>query len=257
MIFLKLGGSLITEKQATEKAREDVIRQLAQEIAAVKQAQPEMQLLLGHGSGSFGHHVAAKYNTQLGAKSWEEWQGFSEVWSSANRLHRIVIDSLRAAGLPALSFPPSASAITQAGAITAFSFEPIQNCLSKGLLPVVHGDVAFDLDLGATIVSTEKVLAYLANHFHPHRLLLAGKEAGILDASGELIHHLSTEDRTGLSFYAPDGLDVTGGMAAKVDEALSLAQKFSKLEIMIFGAGQPGVLEQVLRGGSAGTRISA
>jgi isopentenyl phosphate kinase len=257
MIFLKLGGSLITEKQAAEVARKEVIQRLAEEIATVKQALPGMKLLIGHGSGSFGHYNAAKYNTQSGAESPEEWKGFIEVWASANRLHRMVIDSLRAAGLPAMSFPPSAGVITRSGAIKEFSVEPIRRCSEQGLLPVVYGDVAFDLEQGSTIVSTETVLAHLANHLHPDRLLLAGREPGILSTSGEVLPLLTPEKREALSFYEPDGSDVTGGMAAKVDEALSLATSFPKLEILIFGADHPGILEKVLRGEPAGTRVQA
>jgi len=59
LIFLKLGGSLITEKSVWETARREVIERAAQEV---KEAFEEraFQLLLGHGSGSFGHYPARK-----------------------------------------------------------------------------------------------------------------------------------------------------------------------------------------------------
>ena len=62
--FLKLGGSLITDKRQPETPRMDVIERLAQEIAAARAANPSLQLVLGHGSGSFGHIYARQYGTR-------------------------------------------------------------------------------------------------------------------------------------------------------------------------------------------------
>ena len=49
MIFLKLGGSLITDKTGVEAARPAVLARLAAEIAAARAAQPGLPLLIGHG----------------------------------------------------------------------------------------------------------------------------------------------------------------------------------------------------------------
>ena len=89
MIFLKLGGSLITHKDQPETARLDVLARLAGEIAEARRTFPEMRLLVGHGSGSFGHPMAARHGTHLGG---DNWTGFAEVWRSANRLNRLVVD---------------------------------------------------------------------------------------------------------------------------------------------------------------------
>ena len=55
LIFLKLGGSLLTDKTGTEALRADTLQRLAAEIAAARAADPQLRLVLGHGSGSFGH----------------------------------------------------------------------------------------------------------------------------------------------------------------------------------------------------------
>jgi isopentenyl phosphate kinase len=257
MIFLKLGGSLITEKAGVEQARLDVIHRLAHEIAEALAQKPGLSLVIGHGSGSFGHHAALRFGTHQGAKTAEQWIGFSEVWGAANRLHRTFLDSLRAAGLPAISFPPSSSAVAEDGNIIAFSLEPIQMALSKGLLPIVYGDVAFDRVRGATILSTEQVLAYLAETLQPERLLLAGKTPGILNPAGDLIQQLSARNLESIPFHDPEGADVTGGMKAKVLQAIALAGTIPDLEILIFSAEMAGTLRDVLLGASTGTRILA
>ena len=255
MIFLKLGGSLITDKANAEHARLDVIQRLAREIYQAREANPQMELILGHGSGSFGHRPAQKYGTHKGAHSAEDWRGFSEVWAAANRLHRIVLDTLRELGLPAMSFPPSSSAITVDGQIVELAIEPIRTAVDKRLIPVIYGDVAFDRARGSTIVSTEDILTHLARELHPERILLAGKAPGVLSPSGDLLVEIDRQKLNEIQFHAPDGPDVTGGMEAKVYQAYNLAAEMPDTEIIIFGAEEPDTLRDVLLGGISGTRI--
>ena len=58
-VFLKLGGSLITDKTQKRTPRREVIRRLADEIATERSENSELHLVIGHGSGSFGL-IAAK-----------------------------------------------------------------------------------------------------------------------------------------------------------------------------------------------------
>mgnify|MGYP003414827420 CR=1 FL=1 len=51
LIFLKLGGSLITDKRQPETPRLDIIRQVAATIAAALRRDRSLRLLIGHGSG--------------------------------------------------------------------------------------------------------------------------------------------------------------------------------------------------------------
>ena len=68
LVFLKLGGSLITDKTQPMTPRLDVIQHLAGEISAAVKSSPRLSLLIGHGSGSFGHEVADRYQTQAGGE---------------------------------------------------------------------------------------------------------------------------------------------------------------------------------------------
>ncbi len=255
MIFLKLGGSLITDKTSTEAARFPVIQRLAGEIADARNIRPGLKILLGHGSGSFGHRAAQRYQTHQGAQSQDDWLGFSEVGAAANRLHRIVCDSMRAAGLPTLSLPPSSTVTTSGGDIETYAIESIVKSLEHNLLPIVHGDVAFDNIQGSSIVSTEQIMHHLATFLRPERILIAGKTAGIQDHEGRILPQFSIKDLEDFEFDDPDGADVTGGMKSKVSLALKLATTYPDMEVLIFSAEDPGVLKEVLIGGQAGTRI--
>ncbi len=258
MIFLKLGGSLITQKDQPQTARPQTIARLASEISAAARADPGLRLLLGHGSGSFGHHIAAQYATQQGAHSAADWEGFARVWRAAQQLNRLVVDLLCEAGLPAISFPPSASALCASGRLLHLAVEPIQRALQAGLLPVVYGDVAFDRDQGAAIVSTEQVLGFLARAMKPSRLLLAGLEPGVYAQYPQrtgLLSELRAADLERTALGSAEATDVTGGMAAKVRQALEIARTQPGMEVRIFSGEPPGNLERALRGEPLGTSI--
>lgn len=48
-----------------------------------------------------------------------------------------------------------------------FENRPIQAALEAGVVPVVHGDVSFDEELGGTVASTEEIFAFLAREMVP------------------------------------------------------------------------------------------
>ena len=260
MIFLKLGGSLITDKSQRETAQIGIIERLAKEMSEAMRAKPEIKLLVGHGSGSFGHAAAAEFGILEGVKTAEEWRGVREVWAAANRLHRIVMDTLLEAGLPAFSFPPSAFAVADHSEIKQLPDEPIRRALKAGQLPVVQGDIVFDRGQGATILSTEKVMAYLAKALKPDRILLAGIEEGVYErypARDRVVPEISAEQIADIQLEGADSIDVTGGMAHKVEQALALAKAMPEVEVRIFSGASSGNLQGALLGYALGTRVVA
>ena len=104
-VYLKLGGSLITDKTRPETSRHDVIARLADEVRQALDTRPDLSLVLGHGSGSFGHWVGSQYGTRDGVSGRDAWIGYARVAASAARLNRIVTDKLLAAGVPVVGIP--------------------------------------------------------------------------------------------------------------------------------------------------------
>ncbi len=262
VIFLKMGGSLITEKDRPHTPRLDVIQRLAEEIAAAWNPSAGFHLLLGHGSGSFGHVPAQRYGTRQGVRGQEGWRGFIEVWREAAQLNRLVMDALENAGLPAISFPPSAAVIAADGVPVIWDLNALEFALRAGLLPVVFGDVVFDRTRGGTILSTEDLFGYLAGHLQPRLVLLAGIEAGVwrnFPESTDLISQLSPPDLLTLSKNLGGSIaaDVTGGMASKVRQSLDLVQRLPGLQVMIFSGEAPGAVAGALSGERRGTLITS
>jgi isopentenyl phosphate kinase len=258
--FIKLGGSLITDKLKPHTPRLEILASLASEIAATRAARPDFRLVVGHGSGSFGHVPARRYGTRQGVHTSQEWLGFAEVWLEAAALNRLVIDALAAAGLPVISFPPSASAIAADGKVDTWELAPLQAALQAGLLPVIQGDTIIDRVRGGTILSTEDLFEHLAVQLRPERILLAGIEPGVwadYPACTQLIPEI-TPQNFAQATPVLDGsaaTDVTGGMASKVQQSLALVEQVPGLEILIFSGEEPGALQRALAGERLGTLV--
>jgi len=260
LIFLKLGGSLITDKSRPYTLRSEKLTDLAGRIAAAVHDHPDMQLVLGHGSGSFGHTAASQYNTHFGVSGPEAWRGFAEVWYQASSLNRIVVEALRNAGLPAITFSPLASVTAHDGKAFIWDHYPLQTALTNGLLPVVHGDVAVDDARGGTILSTEDLFEHLALGLHPNRILLAGLEEGVWADFPERTHLREELTPTELAGTVPglqgsSATDVTGGMLSKVSGMLALVGELPDLEVLIFSGENPENLSKALDGENPGTLL--
>lgn len=260
LYFLKLGGSLITNKQKPHTPRTRIITRLADELAEARRLNPDLQLVVGHGSGSFGHIAGDRYHTRQGVHTPAEWVGFSEVWQAARELNQIVAEALHNAGLPVIAFPPSAAVIAQNGQVSRWDIQPIRAALSAGLVPLINGDVVFDTLLGGTILSTEDLFIYLARQLWPQRILLAGLEKGVWGDYPVAKHLIATitpqsfPELTG-SLAGSAAVDVTGGMAQKVKSMLALVKQLPGTDALIFSGRQPGVVRQALLGAVPGTLI--
>jgi isopentenyl phosphate kinase len=262
IVLLKLGGSLITDKDKPYTPRLDKLAELAAQIKTVRDSHPDLLLIVGHGSGSFGHVAAKKHGTRDSVRTPEQWMGFAEVRFQAAELNRYVLESLVQAGIPAISFPPSSSMISDDRKVIHHNVLAIRKALDVHLLPVVYGDVAFDETRGGTILSTEDVFTFLVDQFSPSRILLAGIEAGVwadFPARTRLVKQIRLADyeKMQAGIGGSSSTDVTGGMKAKVEEMLALIQKNEGLTVQIFSAEEKGSLERALNGGNVGTLLSS
>lgn len=264
-VFVKLGGSLITDKRSPETARNDIVRQVAAEIALALHHDPELHLVVGHGSGSFGHVFGQRYGTRAGVSTPEQWYGFAATADAAARLNRIVVKALLEAQIPAWSIQPGVALRCRDGRVTAGPEETVAIALEQGLVPVVFGDVALDAIRGGTIASTEEIFEPLAARLRPQRLILAGEVDGIYTADpllypdAERIPLITPETLPALEagLGGSHGVDVTGGMRAKVEQSLALVRTNPGLEVVICSGLLPGSLQAALAGERVGTLVRA
>lgn len=254
LVFLKLGGSLITDKGSPQTARERIISRVAQEISEALGHAPDLKLLLGHGSGSFAHAPASKYGVHEGLLESDDWWGYAETAVVAARLDRIVADLLLAQGIPVLPIQPSASARCDDGQLVHLEVAPVKEALNGGLVPMVYGDVSFDRVRGTAIISTEQIFAYLSLHLAPRRIILAGRVEGVftgdplIEPAARLLKKISASKFAEVEnmLTGSHGIDVTGGMLAKVRTMSHLIEAQPAITVRFISGEQEGLIRKVL-----------
>lgn len=258
--FLKLGGSLITDKNQAHTVRQDILKNTAAQILRAREKNPNLHLLLGHGSGSFGHFPASYHHTRQGVHTSEQWQGFVEVWREARALNTIVMDVLLDAGIPAIAISPSSGISANDGVIVNWDTSQISTAIENSLVPVIYGDVCFDIILGGTIISTEEQFEYLASKLKPSKILLAGIEPGVwkdYPDRTEIIPQItpSTLEEVDKIITRSESPDVTGGMKSKVHSMMKLIVNNTCLEVQIFSGLELENIYRALDGERIGTRL--
>jgi isopentenyl phosphate kinase len=248
--LLKLGGSLITEKSKAYTLRGKFIDRLSKEIFRAKKDNPEINLIIGTGAGSFAHQSATKYNTANGIFNKKDIYGASVVHFDAQRLNQIVVECLIKEGLPAYPLQPSALIVSSNKQIETFDSSIFENFLHRGFLPVTYGDVIFDHKIGTTILSTDTLFKHLAISLnkkgHQVFVIHAGDYDGVLDENENIIEEITTENFYDLkSLGKSESIDVTGGMRKKVEEMLELT-KFDIKSLILNGTKDNVVYESIV-----------
>lgn len=259
--LIKLGGSLITDKLSERSFNAPIVHRIASVIQQARQHTPALKIIVGHGSGSFGHFEAKRHNTIQGVHTAQQWEGFTAVAHVARELNYMVCKEMRGAGLPIWSLQPSASVVANNMRIESMQLEPVQVALDNAVIPLVYGDVAIDRQLGGTIISTETIFQYLTEQLPVAQILLLGTTDGVYDQHGQVIEHINPQNYIHYAdvLGGSDGVDVTGGMLTKVNDMLSLVNSFSGLTIRIMNGTHYETLFHALVNDSqrAGTLISA
>jgi len=258
LTILKLGGSVITEKDKPFTPNVHAIKRLAEEISR-DNFKP---LIMIHGGGSFGHPVAKKYGIAEGFKNDSQLFGVSETHEAMVTLNRLFVKSLLEHRLPAFSFPPSSFIVTRNGRIKTFNEEILKAAIELGLIPVLYGDVVFDVEKRFAILSGDQIAAALAIRLNAERLIMGIDVDGLYDSdpkknpSAQLITDITLKDLAKLirNISGSQVPDVTGGMLGKILELKAAVEH--GVEALIINALSPNNVYKALKGEEViGTRI--
>lgn len=230
LILIKLGGSLITDKSKPFTAKPEIIDRLAKEI---KKAQKiiKADLIIAHGSGSFGHTVAAKYQTKEGNIDQDSLRGVSLVADAAIQINRYVISGFLENELNVLSFSPLSLFTADNKQQKTFNSNPLQIALNNNLTPILYGDIIMDETQGFCIFSSETTLTEIALSFRARyesiEIIYAGDTDGVYDDNKKTINKLTPTSFEDLKKYitGSENTDVTGGMLHKVSQSMELAKE--------------------------------
>jgi len=250
LTVLKIGGSVITDKNGELAPRTSEIARLTEEI----QKSNAKRLIIVHGGGSFGHPSAQRYAIKDGLKEDSQKIGFSETHHVMTVLNGLFMDSLIWHEIPAVSVTPSSCIITESGRIKHFEDAAIRALLNMGFIPVLYGDAVVDSKLGFTILSGDQLVSTLAMRFGAERIVFGVDVDGLYDAdpkiekTAKMFKHLSQEELKNLQnkLCRPTAGDVTGGMFGKVAELLPAVEQ--GIQVTIVNASKPGNICKVLEG---------
>jgi isopentenyl phosphate kinase len=250
LTILKIGGSVITDKEGELAPRTEVINRLAEEI---QKAQVE-SLVIVHGGGSFGHPTAKKYGIKEGLREEAQKVGFAETHHVMTVLNGLVMDSLLWHNIPAISVAPSCCVVTENGRIKTFEEAVLRSYLKMGFAPVLYGDATLDETLGFTVLSGDQLVSHLARKLGATSIVIGVDTDGLYDAdpknaeNPKLYTHLTlgelekVKEKLGGSTAA----DVTGGMLGKVTELIpALAEG---IPVSIVNAVKPNRVYKALMG---------
>ncbi|MFC7177734.1 isopentenyl phosphate kinase [Halosegnis marinus] len=238
---LKLGGSVVTDKDAPETVDDERLAALADAVAG-----HDGPLVVVHGGGSFGHHHASAHGVSRTEGSGDP-AAARGIAGAMEDLNRAVVGALADAGAPAVPVHPFSLAARDADGDLSLPAGSVATMLDEGFVPVLHGDVVAHAGEGVTILSGDELVVALAASLGAERVGLCSAVPGVLDADGAVVPRIGAFDEVADALGGSDSTDVTGGMAAKVRELLAL-----DAPAYVFDAD---AVAEFLAGGEPGTRI--
>jgi len=220
MILIKLGGSIITNKEKPLSVRRKTIEKIAKSLKKTDET-----MIIVHGGGSYGHYWSVKYNMHTKEKKYD-LRGVAIVKNSMIELNKIVLDSLLKNKLNPYCFPPSNFMLGNRP--ISKKVEEIEKIAKSGLIPVTYGDALWYGQQKTYILSGDKIMTHLAKILKPRLSIFVLNEDGLYSdlKSKKLIYELKGKHPS----ISENKKDVTGGMVRKVEEA----SKISKMGINVF-----------------------
>lgn len=250
-ILIKLGGSVITHKESSPPAVDrSTIQRIAKELRAA--SEPIIVVL---GGGAHGHQAAHIYGYgNPDTPQSKLLQGIPAIRHNMNELAQTVETIFHSEGLSSVVISPFSTVLLEDKQIIRFSTDIISRAISVGHIVITHGDVCFDTKRGASILSGDTIVVFLSQNLNIHRVFIGTDVDGIFNkdprrySEAKLIPTVNQQNiEHVLELAGPsDSTDVTGGMAKKMNDLVSLSGLGAK--VTIFNLRVPGNLDRLLRG---------
>ena len=260
LIIIKLGGSLITEKNKdTPAINYTNLKRLAKEVGeAYKEG--NFALVFVHGAGSFGHVIVKKTGINKGITKESQLIDFAETQRLQNELDAEVCKEFIKNGVPAIPVQASATAVMNAKKFEGMDTNAIKGMLEIGLVPTLFGVPAYDRTQGCSILSGDDICTYLSKELNAKRLIHATDVGGVFDSNpkensdAKLIPEITHQNFKEVleKTSGSSNTDVTGGMQNKIKDLLDLKETKSE----IINGNKPEYVKRALLGEiGLGTRI--
>ncbi|MEF8835742.1 MAG: isopentenyl phosphate kinase [Candidatus Thermoplasmatota archaeon] len=238
MILIKLGGSVLTDKEEPYSFKTRIAKRLLKEI---DESSVDEYIII-HGGGSFGHPGAKKYNLNEKEPK-RSIEGLSKVQLDMRRMNNRILELMHNQNMWGVSIPGGLVTTFEDGNLEETNIDIFKRYLSLGAVPVGFGDVAMDTEREVTICSGDDLILGLSS--------LADKAVFVTDVDGiykegDLV---KTFERDMLPLKEDDfsrtekTVDVTGGMNKKVEKIFNISEE---CETHIVNGEKVGRLRKIL-----------
>lgn len=219
MILIKLGGSIITNKEKPVTPNNIAIKKIALQLRKVKEP-----MIIIHGGGSFGHYWSVKYDMHTKPARYDT-KGVSVVKNAMIELNHIILKLFSESGLRPYCLPPSDFMTGE-----KYSSKKIYEILKiakTGLIPISYGDVMWSGNNKFYILSGDKIMGILSRILKPRLAIFVTNVDGVYAdmKTRELLREITTEK----PITSDVSIDVTGGMTRKIKEAGEISKKGTKV----------------------------
>ncbi len=227
-MVIKLGGSVITDRDVPYTLNPDMCLALIRKISAFKRHYSQDPIVLILGGGSYGHAPVHKFH--LEAAHGREPGSVSRFSRLTIGLYKLVSDFMEIAfdqRIELHSFQLSALVTCSDGRIDSFFSEGIEQCLRLDGVPLLTGGSVFDDKLGQIVFGSDRVPELLARMCKVTRCIFVSDVQGVINhIDGCIFGEITSDDHENLfgSIYTSHKVDVTGGMRGKVEAAMRLTQ---------------------------------
>ena len=227
MILIKLGGSIITNKEKPLSARRKAIDSILNQIKRIREP-----MILVHGGGSYGHYWSVKYDMHTKPAKYD-MRGVSIVKNSMIDLNKIILNSAVKNRINAYCLPP-----------TDFmnGNKPIKNKIltineiaKSGLTPITYGDALWFGKKKSYILSGDVIMNIIGKILKPRLSIFVLDVDGVYSntKSKKLIRDFKKEK----PIISKNKIDVTGGMTRKITEATNMSK--SGLKVFFVNGNKP------------------
>lgn len=225
--IVKLGGALISDKDAYCKPNVPMIREYARVIRSCwSEVQGRLLVLLG--GGSYGNAVPYRYSLKDSSHDWQP-ADLSMMTIKTLEFMSLVTGIFRDENVPCYPFQTCSYLSTADGRPENVFLKPISQALSLGVAPILSGDLVFDSVRGFVIFSSDNIPELFVGRLPIKRVIMLTNVPGVMNYSSgnlDLIQQVTNDNRDEVLRQAGPSRqqDVSGGMNNKVRALLRLAE---------------------------------
>ena len=214
MILIKLGGSIITNKQRPLTANVPAIKRIATHLGKIKEP-----CMIVHGGGSFGHYWSVRYDMHTKPDKYNI-KGVSVVKNSMVELNKLVLQTFLQSDRRPYCLPPTDFIFGDKPMIK--KIKEIPKIADTGLIPISYGDVMWFGKNKFYILSGDRIMGMLTKILKPRLAIFVTNVDGVYSniKTRKLIREITTEK----PIITKVKMDVTGGMSRKIKEAISMSR---------------------------------